>query len=72
MEATIFGVLSMVFWAVVLVVAVKYVTFVMRADNQGEGGTMSLLSLALPAAGRLHNIIWWSVLVGRRYFLATP
>ena len=56
-EATVLGVLSMVFWAVVLIVALKYVTFVMRADNQGEGGTMSLLSLALPAAGRLHNIL---------------
>jgi KUP system potassium uptake protein len=51
-EATVLGVLSMVIWAVVLVVAVKYVTFVMRADNQGEGGTMSLISLALPAAGQ--------------------
>ena len=54
-ETTVLGVLSMVFWAVVLIVAVKYVTFVMRADNQGEGGTMSLLSLALPTAGRLHD-----------------
>jgi KUP system potassium uptake protein len=51
--ATVLGVLSMVFWAVVLIVALKYVTFVTRADNQGEGGTTSLLSLALPAAGRL-------------------
>ena len=40
------------FWAVVLVVALKYVIFVMRADNHGEGGTMALLSLALPVAGR--------------------
>jgi KUP system potassium uptake protein len=33
-------VLSLVFWAIVLVVAIKYVVFVMRADNEGEGGTM--------------------------------
>ncbi|MEO8937739.1 MAG: KUP/HAK/KT family potassium transporter, partial [Burkholderiaceae bacterium] len=52
-EATIFGVLSLVFWAVVLIVALKYVVVVMRADNQGEGGTMALLSLAMPVAGRL-------------------
>ncbi len=52
-EATVFGVLSMVFWAVILIVALKYVVFVMRADNQGEGGTMALLSLALPVAGKL-------------------
>jgi KUP system potassium uptake protein len=52
-EAAVFGVLSLIFWAIVLVVAIKYVVFVMKADNQGEGGTMALLSLALPVAGRL-------------------
>ncbi len=46
----VFGVLSLIFWAVILVVALKYVVLVMRADNQGEGGTMALLSLAAPAA----------------------
>jgi KUP system potassium uptake protein len=50
-EAAVFGVLSLVFWAIVLVVAIKYVIFVMRADNDGEGGTMALLSLAVPVAG---------------------
>ena len=45
------------FWAIVLIVALKYVVFVMRADNQGEGGTMALLSLALPAAGRLSGML---------------
>jgi KUP system potassium uptake protein len=50
-EASVFGILSLVFWAIVLVVAIKYVVFVMRADNAGEGGTMALLSLALPVAG---------------------
>ena len=51
-EVVVLGVLSLVFWAVILVVALKYVVIVMRADNQGEGGTMALLALALPAAGR--------------------
>jgi KUP system potassium uptake protein len=50
---TVLGVVSLVFWAVVLIVAIKYVIFVMRADNDGEGGTMALLSLALPVAGKL-------------------
>ena len=50
-QATVFGILSLVFWAVVLVVALKYVVFVMRADNPGEGGTMALISLALPQPG---------------------
>ena len=56
-QATVLGILSLVFWAVVLVVALKYVVFVMRADNQGEGGTMALISLALPAAGRLRTVL---------------
>jgi KUP system potassium uptake protein len=54
-EAAVFGVLSLVFWAIILVVAVKYVVFVMRADNEGEGGTMALLALALPVAGTLRT-----------------
>src|SRR5450432_3896715 len=41
--------------AAVFGVAIKYVVFVMRADNQGEGGTMALLSLALPVAGTLRT-----------------
>lgn len=45
-HATVLGVLSLVFWALVLVVCIKYVIFVMRADNKGEGGIMSLMALA--------------------------
>jgi KUP system potassium uptake protein len=43
----ILGVLSLVFWAITLVVSVKYLVFVMRADNEGEGGVLALLALAL-------------------------
>ncbi len=67
-EATVFGVLSMVFWAIILIVTVKYVIFVMRADNQGEGGTMALLSLALPVAGRLQPILLVIGLAGASLF----
>lgn len=42
----VLGVLSLIFWALIWVVSIKYVLFVLRADNQGEGGTMALLSLA--------------------------
>jgi KUP system potassium uptake protein len=42
----IFGVLSLIFWSLVIVVTLKYVTFIMRADNNGEGGTLSLMALA--------------------------
>jgi KUP system potassium uptake protein len=47
MEATpanILGILSMVFWSLIMVVSLKYVLFVLRADNKGEGGTFSLLA----------------------------
>jgi KUP system potassium uptake protein len=67
-EATVLGILSLVFWALVLVVALKYVVFVMRADNQGEGGTMALLSLALPAAGRLKGVLLVVGLAGASLF----
>src|SRR5438132_1525656 len=69
-QATVLGILSLVFWAVVLVVALKYVVFVMRADNQGEGGTMALISLALPAAGRLRAVLLAIGLGGASVFLA--
>ena len=67
-EATVLGVLSLVFWAVVLIVALKYVVFVMRADNDGEGGTMALLSLALPAAGKLKGVLLVVGLAGASLF----
>ena len=41
----IYGVVSLVFWALMIVVSIKYLTFVMRADNNGEGGILALLSL---------------------------
>ncbi len=46
-EASILGVISLLFWAIVIVVAIKYVLFVMRADNNGEGGVLALMTLAL-------------------------
>lgn len=42
---SIFGVTSLFFWTLIIVVTVKYLTFVMRADNRGEGGILALLSL---------------------------
>jgi KUP system potassium uptake protein len=44
--ANIFGVLSLVFWSITLVVSVKYLFYVMRADNDGEGGVLALMALA--------------------------
>ena len=46
-QANIIGAISAVFWALMLVVTLKYVTLVLRADNRGEGGIMALLALAV-------------------------
>ena len=48
----VLGVLSLIFWALALTVSVKYVTFVLRADNRGEGGILTLLTLAFPGQAR--------------------
>jgi KUP system potassium uptake protein len=57
---TVLGVLSMIFWALMMVVTLKYVTIVMRADNDGEGGIMALMALAqrsLPRGGRSAYVV---------------
>ncbi|MCE2933980.1 MAG: potassium transporter Kup [Hyphomicrobiales bacterium] len=51
-RAEVIGVVSLLIWAVVVVVTLKYVVFIMRADNKGEGGTLSLMALAQKAIGR--------------------
>jgi len=48
----VLGVLSLIFWALIIVVTVKYVFFMMRANNRGEGGMMALLALVLRATKR--------------------
>jgi KUP system potassium uptake protein len=48
----IYGVISLVFWAVTVIVTLKYVVFVMRASNDGEGGIMALIALLLRGAKR--------------------
>jgi KUP system potassium uptake protein len=50
-EANVFGVLSLVLWSLVSVIVVKYLTFIMRADNDGAGGIMSLLAL-IPSSAK--------------------
>ena len=45
-EAAILGILSLIIWALILIVTVKYVIILLRADNNGEGGTLALMALA--------------------------
>jgi KUP system potassium uptake protein len=59
-EASVYGILSLVFWAFLIVVSLKYVMFVMRANNNGEGGILALMALALrtvPQDSKRHLII---------------
>ncbi|MDR2990928.1 MAG: potassium transporter Kup [Burkholderiaceae bacterium] len=50
-HANVYGVLSLVFWTLTIIVSVKYVTLVLRADNHGEGGLIALLALASQSIG---------------------
>jgi KUP system potassium uptake protein len=59
-EHNVLGILSLVFWALMLVVTIKYVIFIMRAENKGEGGIMALMALvvhAQPGARRARILI---------------
>src|SRR5215813_2668416 len=50
-EAIILGILSLIIWSLILIVTIKYVTILMRADNRGAGGTLALMALANRALG---------------------
>ena len=67
----VFGVLSMIFWAITLIVSIKYMLLVLRADNDGEGGILALLALVLrqiPAQGRLRQAAVGAGLLGAAMF----
>lgn len=61
---SIFGVLSLIFWAQIIVVSLKYVVFIMRADNKGEGGIMALMALALRGVGGQPKLRWLLAIIG--------
>jgi KUP system potassium uptake protein len=68
-ELRVFGVLSLIAWALTLVVTVKYVLVLLRADNRGEGGILALMVLALRAAtARSSRWIMWAGLIGAALF----
>lgn len=75
-EAAVLGVVSLVFWALVLIVTLKYLVLVMRADNAGEGGTLALMALAQHALGRRSAFIFLLGICGAALFygdgLITP
>lgn len=66
---TVLGVLSMIVWALVVVVTLKYVLLLLRADNNGEGGTLSLTALATRALGRRTPMVVLLGVIGAAMFL---
>ncbi|WP_250339737.1 potassium transporter Kup [Luteibacter flocculans] len=62
--AAVLGVLSLIFWSLIMVVSLKYVTFVMRADNKGEGGIMALMALAQRSVSGSPRARWVLAAIG--------
>src|SRR3954452_13699145 len=59
--ANVIGVLSLIFWALIIVISIKYLVFVLRADNRGEGGILALTALATPIKILSRSENWWLV-----------
>src|SRR5687768_2351271 len=60
----IYGVLSLIFWSMMIIVSLKYLTVIMRADNKGEGGSLALLALINRSIGGEMRWTAWIVLLG--------
>jgi KUP system potassium uptake protein len=63
-HSNVLGVLSLIFWALLLVVSLKYLVFILKADNDGEGGVLALTALAIPKKGKPGTIRWLLVALG--------
>ena len=62
--AAVYGALSLIFWALVIVVTLKYIMFIMRADNRGEGGILALTALVSRGTEHQPKLRWWLVGLG--------
>jgi KUP system potassium uptake protein len=67
-EPVILGILSLIIWALLIVVTAKYVLFLLRADNNGEGGTLALMALASRAVTRTGPIILLGIVSGALFY----
>lgn len=63
-EANVLGVLSVMFWTIMMLVSLKYVAIIMRADNRGEGGSLALLALASELNAQRPNTKWFIAILG--------
>jgi KUP system potassium uptake protein len=64
----VLGVLSMILWALIVVVTIKYVLILLRADNNGEGGTLALMALAFRAMGKRAPFVLMLGVIGAAMF----
>jgi KUP system potassium uptake protein len=67
-ELAVLGVVSLVLWALVLIVTIKYVVFLMRADNKGEGGTLALMALAQRHLPKRSTAVFFLGVIGAALF----
>jgi KUP system potassium uptake protein len=67
-DTTVLGTVSLLIWALFITVTAKYVVFMMRADNRGEGGTLSLMALAQNALGRRAAPVFFLGIAGAALF----
>ena len=63
-EANVLGVLSLMFWSLLLIVTLKYLTFILTADNHGEGGVIALTALVKSARGGGRRARWVLIAIG--------
>jgi KUP system potassium uptake protein len=64
----VFGIVSLILWALIFIVTIKYVLFILRADNNGEGGTLTLMALAQRVMGRNMLLIALLGMIGAALF----
>jgi len=67
-EMAVLGVVSLITWALILIVTIKYVVFLMRADNKGEGGTLALMALAQRVMPRRSTAVFFMAVFGAALF----
>ena len=67
-EPVVLGILSLIVWALIIIVTIKYVVILLRADNNGEGGTLALMALAHRSVSRGGFVILLGIISGALFF----
>jgi KUP system potassium uptake protein len=65
----VIGLISLMVWTLTIIVTFKYVLFLLRADNDGEGGTLSLLALLMKKTGRYMPVLFFAGIIGAALFI---